>query len=45
VCGKIFLLDAGDTVIDFGSIAFICQAEVIPRNETALSSLAGTACT
>jgi hypothetical protein len=40
-----FLLDAGGTVIDFGSIAFICQAaEAIPRNETALYSRARTAC-
>jgi hypothetical protein len=28
--GKIFLLDAGVTVIDFGTIAFICRAEAIP---------------
>jgi hypothetical protein len=31
-----FLLEAGGTVIDFGTIAFLCQAEVIARNETAL---------
>jgi hypothetical protein len=39
-----FLVDVGGTVIDFGSIAFICQAEAIPRNETALYSRARTAC-
>jgi hypothetical protein len=24
LCGKIVLLDSGDTVIDFGTIAFLC---------------------
>jgi hypothetical protein len=43
LCGKIVLIDAGDTVIDFGTIAFIRQTEAIPRNETALYSLAATA--
>jgi MFS family permease len=30
LCGKIVLLYSGDTVIDFGTIAYLCQAEAIP---------------